>query len=100
MKNKFKSFSEFWPFYIKEHSLEKTRWFHFVGTSIAILIFFYGLFKLQFILFWLLPFVGYGPAWYSHFFIEKNKPATFKYPFYSLLADFKLWLFMLIRKIR
>jgi len=100
MEKEFTSFSEFWPFYLKEHSLAKTRWFHFTGTSIVIALFFYALFTSQFRLFWLLPFIGYGPAWYSHFFIEKNRPATFKYPFYSLFADFKLWFLMLILKIR
>lgn len=85
------SFEEFWPFYVKEHSVPRTRRFHFVGTSVVI-----GLLGTAVLLrkTWPLavaPLAGYGPAWVSHFFIEKNKPASFKYPLWSLIADFKMW---------
>ncbi len=80
------SFEEFWPFYVREHSLPSTRIMHFVGTAVALQIW------------WLLlavPVAGYGMAWISHFGIEKNKPASFKYPLWSFIADMKLWAMML-----
>ena len=85
------TFEEFWPFYVKEHSLPETRRMHFAGTSVVI-----GLLGTAVLLrkTWPLmvaPLAGYGPAWVSHFFVEKNKPASFKYPLWSLLADFKMW---------
>lgn len=88
---RFQSFEEFWPFYVKEHAKKTTRLLHFVGTTGAM-----GclagavLFRKP----WLLlaaPVVGYGPAWFSHFFIEKNRPATFTYPAWSLRADLVMW---------
>jgi hypothetical protein len=43
--------------------------------------------------------VGYGLAWVGHFFIEKNRPATFKHPLYSLLGDFVMFKDILVRRI-
>lgn len=48
----------------------------------------------------LVPLAGYGLAWIGHFFVEKNKPATFKYPIYSLLADWKMFLEIITGKIK
>lgn len=85
------SFEEFWPYYVGEHKKKATRMLHFAGTTAAI-----GcvagaiVFRKK----WLLavaPIAGYGPAWISHFFIEGNKPATFKYPLWSLQADLVMW---------
>ncbi len=91
MSDRIRSFAEFWPYYLREHALPATRWFHFVGTNLALLAvvgcFLTGRPWLAF--FALLP--GYGFAWVSHFFIEKNRPATFTYPAWSLLGDFKMW---------
>lgn len=85
------SFEEFWPFYVGEHRLRSTRIFHVVGTTLAIIVLAAAV-ALQW--WWLLaaaPVVGYGFAWISHFGIERNRPASFKYPLWSLLADLKLW---------
>ena len=87
----FQTFDEFWDYYVGEHKEKGTRLLHFVGTTAAM-----GcvagaiVFRKK----WLLavaPFAGYGPAWIGHFFIEKNKPATFKYPIWSLRADMIMW---------
>ena len=85
------TFEAFYPYYLKEHQLRSTRVLHFVGTSlffICLLLCFWTLNA-----WWLLAgFIsGYLFAWIGHFFFEKNKPATFKYPVWSLLADFKLY---------
>ena len=89
---RYKSFKDFYPYYISEHDHKYTKLMHFIGTSISIyfLIKFILSFNFLFILYALLA--GYGFAWIGHFFIEKNKPATFKYPFYSLIGDCKMYL--------
>ena len=87
-------FQTFWPYYLNEHAKSSTRWFHFVGTNISIGLLIYALASLQL---WLLPLaivVGYAMAWISHFFIENNRPATFKYPAWSFKAAIKLWKMM------
>jgi len=60
----------------------------------------YALISSQFVLLWLLPVIGYGFAWVGHFFFEKNRPATFKHPFYSLLGDWVMFKDMLIGRIK
>ena len=89
---RYKSFEDFYPYYIAEHDHKYTKLMHFIGTSISIyfLIKVILSFNFLFILYALLA--GYGFAWIGHFFIEKNKPATFKYPFYSLKGDYKMYL--------
>jgi hypothetical protein len=91
MSRTFESFDEFWEFYVKEHTQKGTRRLHFLGTSAAVACVAGALlFKKR----WLLvaaPVVGYVPSWIGHFFIEKNMPATFKYPLWSLRADFVMW---------
>ncbi len=95
MSKRFESFEEFWPYYVREHKNKLTRRFHFVGTSMALGCAVGGLLTGRKSLLLLAPVMGYGPAWVSHFFIEKNKPATFDYPTYSLLADFVMFAKML-----
>jgi hypothetical protein len=99
MSKDFKSFSEFYPFYLTEHVNKKNRVLHFIGTSILILIFIYALISGQYKLLWLCPLIGYGFAWAGHMIFEKNRPATFKNPFYSLASDFVMWWQLLTRKI-
>jgi hypothetical protein len=90
-EKRFKSFREFWPYYVREHSNKWTRRFHFVGTTAAVSILGIAALRRRPALIPVALVAGYGPAWISHFFIEKNRPATFKYPLWSLRADFKMW---------
>jgi hypothetical protein len=85
------TFEQFWDFYVGEHKKKATRIFHFVGTTAAVGCLAGGLLTKKRWLLLLAPICGYGPAWISHFFIEKNKPASFKYPLWSLQADFVMW---------
>lgn len=87
----FSSFEEFWTFYVKEHSKKSTRRVHFAGTSLAIACLAGGLLTKRRWLLAMAPVAGYGAAWVSHFFIEGNKPATFKHPLWSLQGDFVMW---------
>lgn len=85
------SLKEFYPFYLQEHRNSTSRILHFIGTSLVILLLPAALLFHDLRLLMLIPFVGYGFAWVGHFFFEKNKPATFKYPAYSLASDFLLF---------
>jgi hypothetical protein len=96
---KFNSFKEFYPYYLKEHSNLVSRRLHFIGTCFVIFILGASLFTRDFRLLPLLPIVGYGFAWLGHFVFEKNKPATFKHPIYSLMGDFKMFWDILTKKI-
>lgn len=94
------SFAEFWPYYVRAHRKPLTRALHYVGTSGAL-----GCVAAAALTGswpWLLavPVVGYGPAWVGHFFVEHNRPATFGYARYSLMADFKMLLLALRGKMR
>ena len=86
-----KKYSDFYAFYLTEHSNKTSRILHFVGTLLFFVLLSYFIITNQYNHFWILPVVGYGFAWVGHFFFEKNKPATFKYPFWSLISDFKLF---------
>ena len=85
---KYKNIKEFYPYYLSEHEDKRTKLFHFIGTGLSIyfLIQLLTTFNPIYFLFALLS--GYGFAWVSHFFIEKNKPATFTYPLFSLVSDY------------
>ena len=88
---KIETFEQFWDFYVGEHRKKTTRILHFIGTTAAVGCLAGGLLTKRRWLLLVAPVCGYGPAWFSHFFIEKNKPATFTYPLWSLQADIVMW---------
>ncbi|USG61785.1 DUF962 domain-containing protein [Sneathiella marina] len=95
MQNRIQTYSEFWPYYLKEHSSALCRRLHFLGTTLALIGFAIFLITFNPILLLACAVGGYGPAWIAHFFVEKNRPATFTYPIWSLYSDFRmffLWL--------
>ena len=85
------TFAEFWPFYLREHSRPKTRALHFAGTTLALLLLVGALALRSGWLALAALVLGYAFAWVGHFFVEHNRPATFKYPFWSFAADWKMW---------
>lgn len=91
-----KSYNEFYLFYLSEHKNKTSRILHFIGTFLVFaLILFFAYIGAGWI--WVLvPVAGYGFAWVGHYFFEKNKPATFKYPLWSLRSDFKLFFEILL----
>lgn len=97
---KFQSFEEFWPYYLSEHSKPETRTLHaigtIVGTASAVALIATG--RWLFLPLALVP--GYGAAWLSHFLIEKNKPATFQYPLWSFMGDYKMLALMLSGRLK
>ena len=109
------TYKEFWPYYLKEHSAVNTRRLHYLGTTLflctLVLAVLYGQPSLLVLglvagnfcsprsflgVYWqqsatlILFLQGYGPAWVGHFFVECNRPATFKYPVWSLVSDFRM----------
>lgn len=85
---RFNSLREFYPFYLTEHSNRVCRTLHFVGTGLVITLGIIGITTQNWKFFVMMPIAGYGFAWVGHFFFEKNKPAAFANPFYSLASDF------------
>lgn len=100
MSQTYNSLAEFYPYYLEEHSNRTCRRLHVVGTSLVILTALYAVTTQQWAALWLMPLFGYFFAWVGHFFFEHNKPATFKYPFYSLISDFIMYKDILTGKIR
>jgi hypothetical protein len=94
------SFSEFYPFYLSQHADKTNRRLHFCGSLLVLAVALSALLTQHWMLFLAVPFAGYGFAWVGHFFFEKNKPATFSYPFYSLMGDFVMFWQILTGKIR
>ena len=89
--NRIASFEEFWPFYVAQHSRVGTRALHFAGTTAGLALAVDAIFgRRPLLLLAALP-ASYGLAWIGHFFVERNRPATFEYPLWSLLADFRMY---------
>lgn len=90
-----RSYREFWPFYVREHALGATRALHFAGTGLVIVLLAVAAGTGNWALLIAVPVVGYGFAWASHAFVERNRPATFSHPLWSLMADFHMFGLML-----
>ena len=86
----YESLSEFYPFYLSQHLHPICRLLHIIGTTLVIIMLISGLLIDLKLLLWC-PVAGYSFAWIGHFVFEKNRPATFTYPVYSLLSDFIMW---------
>lgn len=99
-KKRFKSFSEFYPFYLSEHQDRVNRRLHFVGSTLVIALVLFALFTQQWLWLAAVPLAGYGFAWFGHFFFEKNKPATFNHPMYSLMGDWVMYKDILTGKVK
>ena len=84
-------FRDFYPFYLSEHRNRVSRRLHVLGTGLVIVTFGLALALGKPALLLVLPLIGYGFAWVGHFFFERNRPATFRYPFYSLAGDFVMF---------
>ncbi len=97
---RFDTFKAFYPYYLDEHRNATCRRLHVIGSLLVILLLVTTLYTQRWLLLLLLPVVGYGFAWVGHFFFEKNKPATFKNPFYSFLGDWVMLWQILTGKIR
>lgn len=99
-EKKYTSFREFYPFYLTEHQNTTSRTLHFIGTGIVIGLLIYALVTQWWWGLLYIPLAGYGFAWVGHFFFEKNKPATFQYPLYSLGSDFVMFYHILTGQLK
>jgi hypothetical protein len=99
MEEEYRSFREFYPAYLAEHQNSTCRRLHFVGTGLVLAAIAAAVLTRQWI--WLLaaPVLGYGFAWLGHFVFERNRPATFRHPLYSIAGDFVLFRDMLLRRV-
>jgi hypothetical protein len=88
---KFDTFEAFWPYYLQEHRDPLNRRLHFIGTTLVIVSVVLAVVTLNPCMLGFAPLTGYGFAWIGHFFVEKNRPATFTYPLWSLRGDFKMY---------
>jgi len=93
------SFAAFYPYYLAQHDKRSCRRAHFIGTTLALACIVQAIVRMN--AWWLLAALvcGYGGAWIGHFFYEKNRPATFGYPWYSFRADWIMYWQMLTGKL-
>jgi hypothetical protein len=93
-----KTFEEFWPYYVAQHMKPATRALHFGGTTLVL-----GCLAAAVLVspLWVAaaPVGGYLPAWIGHFLVERNRPATFTYPLWSLRGDFRMYRLMLLGRM-
>lgn len=97
---RYTSFADFYPFYLSEHSNRVSRRLHFAGTTLAIGLMLSAILSLQPWYALAAVISGYAFAWVGHAFFEKNRPATFTYPFYSLMGDFVMWRDILVGRMK
>ncbi|HJU84650.1 MAG TPA: DUF962 domain-containing protein [Holophagaceae bacterium] len=92
-------FSRFWPIYLAEHRSRRNRALHLAGTLgyLALLAFLLATHRPAWL--WTVPVLAYGCAWTGHFFIEKNRPATFQHPWLSLIGDHRMAVLILTGRI-
>jgi hypothetical protein len=100
LPTRYRTFREFYPFYLAEHANRTCRRLHFIGSSLVLAVLVTAAATANLRLLWFIPILGYGFAWVGHFAYEKNRPATFRYPLYSLLGDWVMFKDILIRRIR
>ncbi len=99
-EERYRSFGDFYPFYLSEHSNKVSRRLHFSGTSIAVALLITAAITQRWWLIAVALVQGYAFAWVGHYFFEHNKPATFRYPAFSLMGDWRLWWEILTGKLR
>ena len=88
---RYASFADFYPHYLRAHQNRTNRRLHFIATTLLILLLAGILATGAWVWLFVLPVVTYGPAWLGHFYFERNRPATFTHPLYSLIGDFRMY---------
>ncbi len=90
MAQRFVTYAEFWPHYLREHARPATRAAHYVGTIASAIGLVVALIAGAWLWLLIIPLLGYGPAWIGHFLIERNRPTTFRAPLWSLISDWRM----------
>ena len=96
----YQRFKDFYPYYLSEHQNINCRRLHFIGSLLVLTVLLSTFISSNLWLLFALPITGYGFAWVGHFCFEKNKPATFKYPLYSLIGDWMMLIDILRGRIK
>ena len=99
-RSHYASFREFYPFYLGEHTNRTSRRLHVSGTLLALVLAAAAVLSSRLALLWAVPVAGYAFAWVGHYFFEKNRPATFTHPLYSLCGDFRMLYEVLTGRLR
>lgn len=99
-EKQYQTFKDFYPFYLSQHVNKTCRLLHVIGSSLIVLLIAYCFYTQQYLLLLTIPLIGYGFAWIGHFVFEKNIPATFTYPIYSLMGDWVMWWQIITLKIK
>jgi hypothetical protein len=100
MRKEYTTFTEFYPFYLSEHSHPMCRRLHVIGSAFVLAMIGYAVLTQRWTALLALPIIGYGFAWIGHFFFEKNRPATLTYPLYSLMGDWVMFKDVLTGRLR
>ena len=100
MSDRFRNFKDFYPFYLDEHANRTSRRLHFIGSCGVLVLLLMSFVTSSYAWLALMPICGYGFAWIGHFFFEKNRPATFKHPLWSLMGDWVMFKDILVGKVR
>ncbi len=99
MSDRIETYEEFFSFYLRENAYPTTRLMHYAGTTLAFLCWGRAIYAGELVWFLIGFLLGYLFAWIGHFFIEKNKPASFKYPYWSFISDFKMYFLFLTGRL-
>lgn len=100
MTTRYQRFSDFWPHYLREHAKAQTRALHYVGTGLTFVAAAFAIAVGDARLLLMMPVAGYFFAWLAHFAVERNKPATFTYPLWSLVADYRMFFLALSGRLK
>ncbi len=93
------SYADFWPHYLREHARPETRRLHYIGTALTFALLLPAIHWGGW--WWVaLPVAGYGFAWVAHFMVERNRPATFTHPLWSLISDYRMFFLAISGRLR